>query len=386
MSKEIQSNTDERHNKYWWIGDLSGAFADLGTFLPLVIGLLLLGDHDPSGLLIGFGVFAVVTGLVYRRPVPIQPMKVLAALAIAGGLSAAALTASGILLGFTLLFLGISGLIEKLDRLVPRTVLFGLQLGLGVHLIIASVKLTGEGLWIGVIALAILLALQATMLRSISCLMLLVGAVIWSLANSSTAFPPVDAGLHLPSVILPDLPAFVEALEVAYLPQLALTVTNAVLMTAVLAGEYFPTSKQKITPRKLALSTGGLNLLLAPFGAIPMCHGAGGLATHYHQGARSGLAPIIFGGCCLMLGMLLAPKALAWLMLVPLPVVAAILAYAGFQLAHPKRFVFISRACLAIVLSTALISVLVNVAAGLVFGLFAEFLRSRIAPLQRPTS
>jgi SulP family sulfate permease len=141
-----------------------------------------------------------------------------------------------------------------------------------------------------------------------------------------------------------------------------------------------------VTPRKLALSSGVLNVLLAPFGAIPMCHGAGGLAAHYHQGARSGLAPIIFGTGCLLLGLLLAPEALLWLQLVPLPAVAAILAFAGLQLANPKRLTLISRTCLAIVLSTALVSLLANVAVGLAFGLLVEALRRRIAPLRRPSS
>jgi len=386
MTKKTEASTYERPGRTWWIGDLSGAFADLGTFLPLVIGLLLIGDHDPSGLLIGFGVFAIATGLIYRRPVPVQPMKVVVALAIAGGMSATALTASGMLLGIALLILGFSGLIGKLDRIVPRTVLFGLQLGLGIHLVIVSAKLSGDAFWLGVLALAILIALQVTLLRSTSCLLLLTGAVVWSLIDSSLALPPAEAAWHWPTVALPGFSAFGEALEVAFLPQLALTVTNAVLLTAVLAAEYFPGSKQEITPKKLAISSGGLNLLLAPFGAIPMCHGAGGLATQYHQGARSGLAPIVFGASCLTLGLLLAPIALSWLMLVPLPVVAAILAYAGFQLAHPKRLTAISRACLAIVLSTAMVSLLVNVAAGLAFGILAEFIRSRIAPLQRPAS
>ncbi len=370
----------------WWIGDVSGAFADLGTFLPLVIGLLLIGDHDPSGLLIGFGVFALATGLIYRLPIPVQPMKLVAALAIAGGMSAAAMSATGLVLGATLLVLGLSGIVSKLDRIVPRTVLFGIQLGLGLHLVVMSVELAGSDLWLGALMLALLLAFQTTSMRSIGCLLLLAGSVAWSLAGGHAVLPPAAFGWHLPALVDLDLLAFGEALEIAFLPQLALTVANAVLLTAALAQDYFPTTRPPVTPRKLALSSGGLNLLLIPFGAIPMCHGAGGLAAHYHQGARSGLAPVIFGSACLALGLLFAPKALQWLLLVPLPVVAAILAYAGLQLAHPKRLAHISKTCLAIVLSTALVSVLANVAVGLAFGVAAEMLRSRIAPLQRPMS
>ena len=378
-----RSGRDQRRT--WWVGDVSGAFADLGTFLPLVIGLLLIGDHDPSGLLVGFGVFALATGLIYRLPIPVQPMKLVAALAIAGGMSAAALSATGLLLGATLLILGLSGLIDRLHRAVPRTVLFGIQLGLGLHLVVISAELTGSHLWLGVLILALLLAFQTTALRSISCFLLLTGSVAWSLASGHAALPSTAFGWHLPVLMGLELSAFKEALGVAFLPQLALTVANAVLLTAALAQDYFPKAQPPVTPQKLALSSGGLNLLLAPFGAVPMCHGAGGFAAHYHQGARSGLAPVIFGSACLILGLFLAPRALQWLLLVPLPVVAAILAFAGLQLAHPQRLTQISRTCLVIVLSTAVVSILVNVAAGLAFGLVAELLRSRIAPLQRPT-
>jgi len=52
----------------------SSEFADLGTFLPLVLGLIVVAGFDPVGLL-GFGLFAIVTGVVYRRPIAVQPMK-----------------------------------------------------------------------------------------------------------------------------------------------------------------------------------------------------------------------------------------------------------------------------------------------------------------------
>lgn len=71
-------------------GDFSGAFADLGTFLPLVVGVLALRGFDPSGVLVGFGLFALVVAVVYRRPMPVQPMKAVAALVIAAGITPAA--------------------------------------------------------------------------------------------------------------------------------------------------------------------------------------------------------------------------------------------------------------------------------------------------------
>ena len=85
-----------------WMGEFSGAFADLGTFLPLIIGIFAVQQLDPTGVLLGFGLFALATAVIYRRPVPVQPMKVVAAVVIAGGLGASEVAATGLLLGIVL--------------------------------------------------------------------------------------------------------------------------------------------------------------------------------------------------------------------------------------------------------------------------------------------
>lgn len=385
MTKRANPSSGANLDRNGWVGDLSGAFADLGTFLPLVIGLLVVGSYNPSGMLVGFGLFAIATGLIYRRPVPVQPMKAVAALAITGAISPAALAASGLLIGAALLLLGAFGLIDRLDRLVPRTVLLGLQLGLGLSLMMASVVLLGGDLWLGLLALAALAALQLTAFGSASCLILLAGAVAWSLVLGGAQLPAAVVGWHLPGLAAFDVSAFPDAMADAVLPQLALTVTNAVLLTAALSADYFPDSRKRVSPRNLALSSGLFNLLLAPIGAIPMCHGAGGLAAQYAHGARTGLAPVLFGAACLLLGVLTGPQALAWLSLVPMPVVAALLAYAGWQLADVRRLANVRRACLPIIALTVATSLIVNFAAGLLVGVLAELLRSRLAASrQRP--
>jgi hypothetical protein len=360
------------------VGDVSGAFADLGTFLPLVIGLLVLGAYDASGLLVGFGVFAVATGVLYRRPVPVQPMKAIAALAITGAMTASGVMASGLIIGLALLLLGATGLINHIERLVPRTVLFGIQLGLGLSLIMTSAALAGSALRLGLVVLALLAVLQFTGLRAMGCLIILAGAILWSLTFGAAQLPGGSIGWHFPALIGLDFSAFRQALETGVLPQLALTVTNAVLLTAALSADYFPQDRHRISARNLTLSSGGLNLLLAPFGAIPMCHGAGGLAAHYGQGARTGLAPIVFGCACLALGVFAGPGALAWLSLVPMPIIAALLAFAGFQLMNVRRLSALRPTCLAIIALTALVCVFGNVAAGLFVGLLAELVRSRL--------
>ncbi|MBX2805001.1 MAG: putative sulfate/molybdate transporter [Hyphomicrobiales bacterium] len=361
-----------------WIGDASGAFGDLGVFLPLMIGLLIVGAYDASGLLVSFGIFAIATGLIYRRPVPVQPMKVIAALAITGAMTAADVMASGIVIGVVLLVLGLTGLVSRFQRLTPRTILLGVQIGLGAQLILKSADLAGDDLWFGALLLLALMVFQLAINRVGACLVLTGGAVIWGMATGSAALPETPFALHWPNVDFPGIAAFWRAAETGVLPQLALTITNAILLTVAISGDYFPQDRNRISARNLALSSGGLNLLLAPLGAVPMCHGAGGLAAQYGQGARTGLAPVIFGSVCIAFGVMAGPHALAWLLLVPMPVIAALLAYAGCQLLNVQRLGHLRPACLTIIAATAVTSVLVNVVAGLAIGCLAEFLRSRL--------
>lgn len=368
-----------------WIGDLSGAFADLGTFLPLVIGLLVLGHFDPTGLLIGFGLFAVATGFIYRLPIPVQPMKLVAALAIAGGLSASAMMASGLLLGLALLILGTTGLIERMHRLVPRTVLAGLQIALGLHLLATSIDLV-NGFWgLGLLACVAFLLLLITPFRPISCILLVLIGIAWSLATGDAAIAAPGLAIHLPNISIPEWDALSEAAATVFWPQLALTVTNAVLLTAVLAADYFPGTRPEASAKRLALSSGMLNLFLTPIGAMPMCHGAGGLAAQYHQGARTGRAPIIFGATCLALGLFAGPLALDLLLLVPLPVVAVLLGYASLHLLASKHVLHANWTCRGIIAVTALVSFEINLAVGLATGLIIELVRSLISKARQPT-
>jgi hypothetical protein len=367
------------------LGDLSGAFADLGTFLPLVIALLVLGHFDPTGLLIGFGLFAVLTGLIYRLPVPVQPMKLVAALAIAGGLSAEAMMASGILLGLALLLLGGTGVIEKMHRLLPRTILAGLQIALGLHLLMACAQLIDGDPGLGLLALTAFGLLLATPLRNMACIALLLVGIGWTILSGAAVLPAIELGLHLPVIGLPPWLAFQDAATTVFWPQLALTVTNAVLLTSVLAADYFPNARPGASAKRLALSSGALNLALAPIGAMPMCHGAGGLAAQYHQGARTGIAPVSFGCACLALGLLAGPLALEFLLLVPLPVVAVLLAFASLHLIAARPVLHASWVCRGIIALTALVAFAVDMAAGLAFGLLIELIRSQISAFRQPS-
>ena len=359
-----------------WVGDLSGAFADLGTFLPLMVGMFAAQPLDPVGVLVGFGLFALATAMIYRRPVPVQPMKAVAALVIAGGLTVSEVAASGLLLGGILCLLAAIGVVGALGRRIPHTVLSGIQFGVGLYLIWAGIKLVLQDPLIGLMALAGLLLLQWTRFKPLAALAVVVGAALWGLLQADVALPGLSLGLSLPRLNLPDLHSLWASAQGVLLPQLAITLTNATLITAAIAADLFPQDRARITPDRLAWSSGVLNLLLAPFGAFPMCHGAGGLVVQYKFGARTGLATAIFGCSCLLLGLFLGSDAPALLLLLPIAAIGALLIPAGIDLAVSKRLRKAQPDGLVVILLTGIACVTVHVAFGLLVGLALEGLRT----------
>jgi SulP family sulfate permease len=359
------------------LGDASGAFADLGTFLPLVLGVLMVRHFNPTGLLVGFGVFALGTAAVYHRPVPVQPMKVVAAIVIATGISPQAVAAGGLLMGLILVLLAVSGSITALARWVPQSVLTGVQLGIGLHLILAGFRLVSDGWIVGAASLAALLALQLTRFKPVAALAVLTTSAVWALQHSGGMPSSLTPGFYLPELTLPHWRDSWTALQSLALPQLPLTLTNAVLAPAAIALSLFPEDAARITARRLALSSGLLNALLAPLGAFPMCHGAGGLVVQYKFGARTGMAPALFGLSCLALGLLFGPDALLLLGVLPMAAVGALLVVAGGELAVSKRLFDASQDALAVIVLTGVIAVTVNIATGFVVGILADILRRR---------
>ena len=358
------------------VGELSGSLADFGTFLPLVLGVLALGTMDATGLLVGFGVFALGVAVFYRRPIPVQPMKAISALVIVGALTPGEMMASGLIIAVVLIVLAVAGVINRIADMIPGTVIAGVQLGVGAQLAMIGFGHIYDDPAFGVGALVLVGAMFFTRIRAFSCIVVFVAAAALSLGIAPGQLAGVALSWSLPGFALPSLNDFEGALVVAVLPQLAMTLSNAVIATSAIAGDYFPEDKQKLTPNRLAASTGVLNLVLAPFGALPMCHGSGGLVAQYGFGARTWLAPAFFGAMCLTLGLAFGPHAAQILAVLPLSALGAMLAIAGAEMALGKRVLDARPSCRLIIIATGVACVAINVAAGLVIGLALEAARS----------
>lgn len=315
------------------LGDASGAVADLGVLLPLLAALVLGNGLDVSTALVGVGALYVAAGLVFRVPVPVQPIKAAAAIAIAQHLDVTVLAAAGLCLGALLLVLAATGAADLLSRVFTAPVVRGLQLAVGLLLLKSAVHLKGvNGSWGALLVAAVIAAalVAASPRRFPAALVVLGGGLAYGAisagglpAASVHAWQPaLSTGSLEPSVLL-------QALVVLVLPQIPLTFGNAVVALTDLERSYFGRAASRVTPRTVSLSCGAANVAVGLLGGMPMCHGSGGLTAHYRAGARTWRMGLWIGLPLLCGGLLFGPTALALLGLVPVAVLAGLLAFTG---------------------------------------------------------
>jgi len=363
--------------------EVNGALGDLGTLLPLMLGTITVVGLAPLPVVAGFGVCYVASALHYRLPIPVQPMKAVAAVLLTAQLGPAELALGGMLIGAILLLLGVTGWISRLARLVPQSVLAGLQLGLGLALALLGLELMAGTPWLGALTLGLLLALLLVP-RAPSALIALLVAVV--LARALDIPGIASAGLLPPAWPLAQWPSGAQlerAVSQFVLPQLALTFTNAIVLTALVAGDYFGARAAHVTPARLAISSGLANLVLAPRGALPMCHGAGGLAAHHRFGARSGTAPLLLGLALLALALLPGGLGLVLLANIPLAALGALLLITAGELALSRRLLDCKPSCWPVIALSAGVTLGADPFWGLVAGTMAELARVAIVRVLR---
>jgi hypothetical protein len=315
------------------LGDASGGVADLGVLLPLLAALVLTNGLDISTALVGVGALYVAAALVFRVPVPVQPIKAAAAIVIAQKLPIEVLAAAGLCLGVILLVLAATGAAELLSRLFTAPVVRGLQLAVGLLLLNSAVHLRGvAGSTAALVVAAVVAAglVAAAPRRMPAALLVLIGAVAYGAATAG-GLPAWNLQVWSPELateaLHPDV--LLQALVVLVLPQVPLTFGNAVVALTDLERAYFGRAARRVTPRTVSLSCGLANVSVGLLGGMPMCHGSGGLTAHYRGGARTWRMGLYVGVPLLAAGLLFGPTALALLGLVPVAVLAGLLAFTG---------------------------------------------------------
>lgn len=363
----------------------AGSLGDLGTDLPLLIGMALAAKLDGASVLIVFGAMQVFAALVYRMPMPVQPLKAMAALVIAQKLPGNVLFGGGLAIGLAMLLLSTTGLIDWLARVIPGVVVRGIQLGLGLQLATLALKeyVRSDG-WTGygLAAAAFLTGLLFLGNRKVPAALLIVPmGLAYSLAFAGLGPQLAGAfGLHLPALHVPRLSDVLTGFVVLALPQIPLSLGNSVLATQKLAGDLFP--DRPVTVRKIGFTYSLMNLVSPFFSGVPTCHGCGGMAGHYAFGARTGGSVVIYGLFLMAAGLFFGTGFEALIHLFPLPILGILLFFEALALMVLTRDVAGDRTDFTIALVTALAAALLpyGYLVGMLVGTFLHYaLRARMA-------
>jgi MFS superfamily sulfate permease-like transporter len=328
--------------------EISGAFADLGLLVPLEAALIAINGLNPTSTLLGVGIVYIVAGWFFDLPMPVQPLKALAAIAIARELSPDVIAAGALLMSLSLALLAFTGLIDRLYAVVPQPVVRGIQLGLAYVLIRGAFELMAKPLSpsdpapqvafgdlsvpamivLAPAVVALILFLVRTPLVPASLAVLATGVGVglylgrW---DGAAAFGPAPMAVNVPNA-----EAFGTAAAVLLTAQLPLTLANSVISTADASKRYFPQAA-KATPRNLSISIALGNIWAGFFGGLPVCHGSGGLTAHYRLGARTPAATALLGVVLIVIALGFGQGAQSIRTLVPLPFFGMLLLFVGIQ-------------------------------------------------------
>ncbi len=380
--------------------EFAGSLGDLGTILPLAIGMILINGLNPLGLFLGVGLYYVFAGLYFKVTSPVEPMKVIGAYAIATGITASQIQASSLWIFLFLLIIGGTGIITLIGRYIPKPVIRGVQLSTGVLLVSQGVKLVlGSskfqalrevaepylriqslgpvplGLVIGAILGVLTLLLLENKRLPAAIVVVGTGILTGIFLGTREGLHQIQPGFYLPKLLpfgIPSAGDFTFALLVLVLPQVPMTLGNAVMANADLSIQYFPQDGRRVTYKALCISMALANLMSFFLGGMPMCHGAGGLASRYRFGARTGGSNLIIGAIFIILALLLGEHLMGVIYLLPMSALGILLIFAGAQLSltlldmNKRKEMFVPILVLGITLAS-------NLAAGFLIGIAVTY-------------
>jgi len=334
--------------------EFAGSLGDLGTLIPLSVAMIIINGLNATAVFLLVAIFFIVTGLYFKLPIPVQPLKVIAAISIASPLliTEPVIMAAGILVGLILILFAFTGLIDWLTSIFSKPIIRGIQLGLGFILMIKGIEFIlkpelfihipvgiyiTDGIslntFIGIISVFIVILLISNKKFPAALVIVSSGVIIGVIYGSlrETEFILGAIPLRNPNFTVND---FVNAFFLLVIPQIPLTIGNAIIGTADACQSLFRNDEntKKVNPRNLSLSMGIMNILIGFLGGIPLCHGAGGLAAHYRFGARTGGSNIMIGLIFLVIALLFGKISISLLSSIPYSILGTLLLFAGLEL------------------------------------------------------
>ncbi|MDP6178955.1 MAG: molybdate transporter family protein [Desulfatiglandales bacterium] len=331
--------------------ELAGSFGDLGTLLPITIGMIVLNKLHATNVFMVIGLFYIAAGYYFGIPIAVQPMKVIGAYAIAVGLTPTQIVSSSLWMGIFIFFLGFTGLIQVIARYIPKSTIRGVQLGVGVILLIKGLRLMimpdpnliisaigpiSMGIILGVGGIFLTFLLLDNKKLPAAVVIIALGFFLGIIIGKPMSPGAFKWGIHLPGFIPYGWPSwndFFWVLPVLVIPQIPMTLGNAIISNTDVMHEYYTGRAQRATYRSVANSQGLADVVSFFLGGIPMCHGAGGLAAHYRFGARTAGSNLIIGSILVFMALSLGENMIAILKFLPISILGVLLVFAGLQLA-----------------------------------------------------
>jgi hypothetical protein len=337
----------------------SGAFGDIGTDFPLIVGMILAAGLDSASVLVTFGVMQIFTGSFYKMPMPIQPLKAMATIVITQKISPNILYGGGLAIGISMLLLNITKLIDWISRVVPKAVIRGIQLGLGIKLGLLALQdyviadgVAGYYLAAAAFLLAIFLLGNRKYPPAIFIIML---GMFYAFVFKIDGHSFINAvGIHLPQIHTPTWADILTGFLILAIPQIPLSIGNSILATNQIANDWYP--KRTVTIRKISYTYSLINLINPFFSGIPTCHGSGGIVGHHTFGGRTGGSVIIYGCLYIFLGLFLSQGFDTLVHIFPLPILGILLLFESLGLMLLVQDVTDSKSSFMIALLVGLIS------------------------------
>ncbi|KAF2297593.1 hypothetical protein GH714_000093 [Hevea brasiliensis] len=337
--------------------ELSGAVGDLGTFIPIVLTLTLVSHLDLSTTLIFTSLYNISTGLLFGVPMPVQPMKSIAAVAVSElpHLTTAQIATAGATTAATLLILGATGLMSFFYSFIPLPVVRGVQLSQGLSFAFSAIKYirynqdfiasksTTPRSWLGLDGL--ILAISAFLFLVLTNGFGGDNHTIDDNDNNSLTRPQrrMSKRLRVLSAIPSALIVFLFGLVLCFIRH-----------PSIINDLKFD---HELSATKVSVSVGVMNLVGCWFGAMPVCHGAGGLAGQYRFGARSGASVVFLGIGKLAIGLVFGNSFVKILSQFPIGILGVLLLFSGIELAmaskdmNTKEQSFVMLVCAAVSLT-----------------------------------
>jgi len=316
--RRIQQNNIRVLRERPW-QEIGGAFGDLGTLFPIFVALAGAGSISVSSTLVFSGLANILTGIFFGIPLPVQPMKAIAAVAIAGNYSQPQLASAGLFVAAVIGLLSVIGLIQWFTRVIPMPIIKGIQVGTGLSLMMSAANsfprldlIRHWNDYLTFLAVLIFLFFCSLYPRIPFVLIIIVICIPLVLPfPSNYIFGDPQLSIWKPAAFVPSFADFRYGAINAGLGQIPLTTLNSIVAVTYLAADLIP---EVPTPSATAIgiSVSTMNLVGCWFGAMPVCHGSGGLASQYRFGARSGASVIVLGTIKLLLGLFAAEYAVAY--------------------------------------------------------------------------